>query len=162
MGICESKIKTHEPNKKLDNTNDMKIDKNSESNKFKEGTQTDKRIKECIIQNISKPFEDLDANFMKVSKSVCKIEIQIQSKIIIGTGFFLQCWIYQEPFYCLMSNEHIIENDIINNKNDINIYYDNEFKIINIKLDTSKRYIKSFIEEGLDITVIEILEEDNI
>ena len=99
---------------------------------------------------------------MKVSKSVCKIEIQIQSKIIIGTGFFLQCWIYQEPFYCLMSNEHIIENDIINNKNDINIYYDNEFKIINIKLDTSKRYIKSFIEEGLDITVVEILEEYNI
>ena len=41
MGICESKIKTHEPNKKSDNTNDMKIDKNSESNKFKEGTQTD-------------------------------------------------------------------------------------------------------------------------
>ena len=51
---------------------------------------------------------------------------------------------------------------IINNKNNINISYDNEFKVINIKLDTSKRYIKSFIEKGLDITVVEILEEDNI
>ena len=76
-------------------------------------------VKECIIHNISKPFKDLDAYIMNVAKSVCKIKIQIQSKIIIGTGFLLNFWIDQEHFYCLMSNEHIIENEMINNKNDI-------------------------------------------
>ena len=30
----------------------------------------DKRIKECIVQNISEPFEDLDEKLMKVSKSI--------------------------------------------------------------------------------------------
>ena len=99
---------------------------------------------------------------MNVSKSICKLKIETISKTIIGTGFLLNFWIDQERFCCLMSNDHIIEQEIINNKNNINISYDNEFKVVNIKLDTSKRYIKSFIKEGLDITVVEILEEDNI
>ena len=55
----------------------------------------------------------------------------------------------------------MITQDIINN-NIIEIYYDNEYKVANLKLDENKRYIKSSTEIGLDITVIEILEEDNI
>ena len=124
--------------------------------------EKDKRINECIVQNKSEPFEKLDRKVMNVSKSICKLKIETNSKTIIGTGFLLNFGIDQERFCCLMSNDHIIEQEMINNKNNINISYDNEFKIINIKLDTSKRYIKSFIEEGLDITVVEILEEDNI
>ena len=37
-----------------------------------------------------------------------------------------------------------------------------EYKTASIKLDRNKRYIKSFIDEKLDITVVEILDEDNI
>ena len=66
-------------------------------------------------------------------------------------------------FYCLISNEHVIKNDIIKNNNIIiYIFYDNEFKYANIKLGNKKRYIKSFIDIELDITVVEILDEDNI
>ena len=61
-----------------------------------------------------------------------------------------------------MSNEHVISEDMIQNKNTIYIYYDNEFKLVNIKLDEKERYIKSFKDNSLDVTVVEILDKDNI
>ena len=160
MGICESKKNTPEQNEVQEKTYATKIDKPIESFQMKETSQEYKRINECIVQNKSEPFEKLDRKVMNVSKSICKLKIETISKTIIGTGFLLNFLIDQERFCCLMSNDHIIEQEIINNKNNINISYDNEFKVVNIKLDTSKRYIKSFIEEGLDITAVEILEED--
>ena len=54
---------------------------------------------------------------------------------------------------------HTIGKDNIN-KNIIYIFYDNESKGANIKLDENKRYIKTFAD--LDITIVEIKEEDNI
>ena len=134
---------------------------NNESIKTKEISQKDKRIDECIIKNNNKPFEELDSKIMNVSKSVCKLKLETLSETIIGTGFLLKFYIDQEIFYCLMSNEHIIRKDLINNNN-ICILYDNENKLLNIKLDISKRYIKSFKDYDLDITTIEILDEDNI
>ena len=99
-----------------------------------------------------------------MSKFVCKLKIEIQSENIIGIGFFLKFMIDQdqEPFYFLLSNDYIIRKDIINKNNNIYVYYDNDYKVINIKLDTSKRYIKSFCEEGLGVVAVEILDEDNI
>ena len=61
-----------------------------------------------------------------------------------------------------MTNEHVIDKDIINNHNNIDIYYDSEFKVANVKLDEKERYIKSFRDIGLDITVVEIIEKNNI
>ena len=172
MGSSSSKKKTPEKNDKPESKIDTKkeakeetkakLEKNNESNKMKEISQVDKRINECIVQRKTQPFEQLDRQIMNVSKSVCKLKIETLSETIIGTGFLLKFRINQEPFYCLMSNEHIIRKDKINKNNDIYIYYDNEYKVINIKLDTSKRYIKSFRENSSDITVVEILEEDNI
>ena len=66
---------------------------------------------------------------MNISKSICKTKIETLSKT---AGFFLNFWIDQERFCFLI----------------INIFCDNEFKVANIKLDTSKRYIKSLIEES--------------
>ena len=106
--------------------------------------------------NINKQSKTVDA---KVLKSICKIKYE--SKTILGTGFLLKFYIDQECFYCLISNKLMITQDIINN-NIIHIYYDNEDKLANLKLDSNKRYIKNFTDIGLDITVIEILEEDNI
>ena len=110
------------------------------------------------------PFEKID--FKNVSKSICKIKIEeiTQGGISIsyGTGFLLKFFIEQERFYCLITNEHVITNDIIKSQNDIFVSYDCEFKNINIKLDPQKRYIRSFIDIGLDISVVEILDEDNI
>ena len=57
----------------------------------------------------------------------------------------------------------MIKNDIIqNNNNFIHISYDNEFKNANVKLESNKRYIRSFTDIDLDLTVVEILDEDNI
>jgi hypothetical protein len=128
---------------------------------MKETDKKDIRIKECILQNLKEPFEKIDRQKMNVSKSVCKLIIRTKSEMIKGTGFFLKIPLDLEEFYCLLSNEHVIKQDIINTNNNIYISYDNEYEI-NLKLDPSKRYIKSFIDEGLDITVIEILEEDKI
>ena len=85
-----------------------KLEKNNESNKMKEISQVDKRINECIVQKKMQPFEQLDRQIMNVSKSVCKLKIETLSETIIGTGFLLKFRINQEPFYCLMSNEHIM------------------------------------------------------
>ena len=120
------------------------------------------RIKECRIRK-SLPFETVDRCLSKVSKSICKIKIQTEIGIIKGTGFLLNFDIDQELFYCLISNEHVIQNDIIQNNNIIiNISYDLEFKEANIKLENKKRYMKSFTDIDLDITIIEIIDEDNI
>ena len=161
MGICESKNNNHEPNKIPDTLNKTSINKPNESIRMKETDKKDIRIKECILQNLKEPFEKIDRQKMNVSKSVCKLIIRTKSEMIKGTGFLLKIPLDLEEFYCLLSNEHVIKQDIINTNNNIYISYDNEYEI-NLKLDPSKRYIKSFIDEGLDITVVEILEEDKI
>ena len=61
-----------------------------------------------------------------------------------------------------MSNEHVITKSAIQNKDKINIYYDNESKTKEIQLNENERYIKSFIDIDLDITVVEILDKENI
>ena len=134
--------------------------KKNEALKITEINQRNNRKQECIIE--MSPFENIDSHLTNVSKSICKLKIQTSNQIIRGTGFLLRFNINQESFYCLMSNEHVIRKDIINNNNIINISYDSEFRFVNIKLDSNKRYIKCFKDIGLDITVVEILDEDNI
>ena len=82
MESSSSKKKTPEKNDKPENKTDTKkeakeetkakLEKNNESNKMKEISQVDKRIKECIVQRKTQPFEQLDRQIMNVSKSVCK------------------------------------------------------------------------------------------
>ena len=163
MGSCEAnKIKEN-----------YKINKNikiEESIKINEKKNENDRLEECIINNTlntlqtSSPFEKIDRNLTIVSKSICKIKIDSILGTIKGTGFLLKFYIDQERFYCLISNEHVIKNNIIKNNSNSNIYisYDNEYSYATIKLGNKKRYIKSFIDIGLDITIIEILDEDNI
>ena len=61
-----------------------------------------------------------------------------------------------------MSNEHVISKDIILNNSIIYIYYDSEFKVVNLKLDEKERYIKSFSDFSFDITFVEILDKHNV
>ena len=122
------------------------------------------RIKECKIVS-SSPLEKVDRIISKVSKSICKIQIKTENELKIkkGSGFLLAFDIEnKERFYCLISNEHVIKEELLNNDNDIYFSYDNEFRTANINLNNKERYMKSFKDMGLDITIIEILEEDNI
>ena len=48
------------------------------------------------------------------------------------------------------------------NKDTIYIYYDNEYENFSIQLDENERYIKSFKEIKIDLTVVQILPKDKI
>ena len=116
---------------------------------------------ECLIKGSSK-FEEIDPHILNVSKSICKIKIDNYLQKISASGFLLKFYIDQELFYCLMSNEHVITEDIINRNSIIYIYYEAETKSANIKLDKNERYMKTFKDIDLDITIVEILEKDGI
>ena len=162
MGSGGSKKKNNELPISKENIQINKEIKINEPIKMTEIKNKNNRVKESIIET-SQPFEKIDCDLSNISKSICKIKIEIKSETIIGKGFLLKFYIDQELFYCLISNEHIIKNEIIKNNNIIiYIFYDNENKCANIKLGNKKRYIKSFIDKELDITVVEILDEDNI
>ena len=155
MEICESKANATEQPRKAEDIKETEIIKTNET---KEINKNSNRVKECMLE--TSPLIQIDRNISNVSKSICKIKIEIPLGTKYGTGFLLGFYINQEAFYCLVSNEHLITNDIINNENNIYISYDNEFKSSNIKLDKNKRYIKNF--KDIDITIVEIIEEDNI
>ena len=118
MGSCESKGNITELTNRKESFEDDKI---SCPIKITETKNKNNRIKECILEN-SSPFEKLDSNLSNVSKSICKIKIRtIDKKIITGSGFLLKFNFNQELFYCLISNEHVIRDDIIKNNNIIHI-----------------------------------------
>ena len=120
-------------------------------------TKTEENEKEYKLQ-VSQ-ISELEINNESISKSICKIKIETNSETILGIGCLLKFWIHQKLFYCLISNEHIFKKDIINNKI-ISMYFNGELITQNLK--NSKRYIKSFIDNGLDLSVIEIINEDKI
>ena len=111
---------------------------------------------------VGSKFEELDTCLMDVSKSVCKLKIEVNPKIHYGTGFLLRYPIDGKHFTCLLSNEHIITEEYIENKVIMNVSYNYENKSILIKLDKNERYIRSFKDIGLDITLVEILNSDDI
>ena len=157
-------------NKNNDNTKAIGGNKKNESDQINNQTETKTpRINECIIKeqsdsNNQRPYQKIQRQISNVSKSICKIEVETGREPIFGTGFLLHFWSSetQDRFYCLMSNEHVITKDVIKNKNNIYIYYDSEYKFKRIQLNEEERYIKSFKDLGLDITIVEILDKDNI
>ena len=98
-------------------------------------------------------------SIVEVAKSICKIITPNQ----LGSGFFIKFFKRGKDFYCLMTNEHLVTKEMIaNNKNKIEIYYDNEKKYLEIFLNSKERFIKDFRDKTIDATVIEILPKDNI
>ena len=162
MGICESK-NNYDDSSKTNKNFQHQENRNSlnESFKLNEINLKVYRIKECLIQ-FSPSFEKVNIIISNVSKSICKIKIGSNIGNITGTGFLLSFYIEQERFYCLVSNEHVIKKELLNTNIDIYILYDNEYRAKNINLNDNKRYMKSFIDIALDITIIEIIDEDNI
>ena len=97
-------------------------------------------------------------NIMEIGKSICKI---ITSKSL-GTGFLIKLNKKNKQFYCLMTNEHVIKQNMISNKETIKVFYDNQRKNFELELDKNERFIQDFLYLGLDVTLIEILPKDNI
>ena len=91
-----------------------------------------------------------------ILKFVCKIEITNIG--YLDTGFFIKLKRGNNPFYCLISCEHVLKEEFINEKYEMQIYYEQEKKKLNIILDEGKRFIKYF--KYVDTSVVEILRED--
>ena len=101
---------------------------------------------------------EIDNCLYKVCKSICKIRIPNK----VGTGFLIKLYKENKPFYCIMTNEHVINKETIEEKKKIIVYYDNEFKRIEIELNKNERFIRDYQYMGIDATIVEISEKDNI
>ena len=112
-------------------------------------------IKEVLIPG----SEIINLNpILEVSKSICKI-ITPQGQ---GSGFLIKLFKRQEDFFCLMTNEHVITKNMIDNEDKINIHYNNEKVEKEIKLNPNERIIEIFTYIDIDLSVVEILFKDNI
>ena len=92
--------------------------------------------------------------------SIVKLVIRNQ---IHGTGFFMKINVGQKEKHFLLTCNHLINNEIINSKEIIEIFYGkiNQENHQSIKLNMKERLIFTF-EQPIDITLIEILAKDNI
>ena len=91
-------------------------------------------------------------------KSICKISQLNQ----VSFGFLIKLFKKDKDFYCLMTNEHTITQEMIKKKEKITFYFDNEKIVKEIVLNPNERFIKDFRDMNINITVIEILSKDDI
>ena len=91
-------------------------------------------------------------------KSLCKIVTPNK----IPLGFLIKMFRKEKDFFCLMTNEHIISKEMIDQKENIIFYYDGISEKKEINLNKEERFIKNFKDMGIDATIIEILPKDNI
>ena len=116
-------------------------------------------INECIIKNTINyliPGKLIE----KLSESILRIEFENK----ISTGFFMKMNFQEINRKFLLTCAHSIIKENIESKITISIFYgkaeqETEKKI---ELDNNKRFIKCFIDDDIDATIIEILPEDEI
>ncbi len=113
-----------------------------------------------FIQNELKINKIININkLFQVVKSVAKINYSN----CMATGFFIKFESNKNPFYCLMTIQHLISHEKINKEESIYIIYENNEKYLRINLNEKERNIISFMEiNNLDITLIEIIQKDGI
>ena len=97
-----------------------------------------------------------------VCKSICKIEVKKGKFIHIGSGFLIKLMKGNELLCFLMTNEHVIEKEMVESNENITIKYDNKTKKIKINLDKEERFIRDYRYIGIDAIVVEILDKDKI
>ena len=118
---------------------------------------------EYIIKDeikLDNPIDPIDKT-MKVAKGTVKIELSNDKGV--ASGFFLQLKRNNKNFYCLMTNAHVVTEDMIKNKEKIKIKYDIEEKELNLELNEEERIIINCYEGfGYDISIIEIIPKDEI
>ena len=93
-----------------------------------------------------------------ISKSIVKLDYPNKKCF----GFLIKFFKEDKDFFCLLTAEENISKDVIEKKEPIKFFYDNESKIKKINLDSKERFIKNFKDIGINVTVIEILSSDEI
>ena len=114
-------------------------------------------INECIVKNTTNYLLP-EIIIEKLSEAIIRIEFEIK----ISTGFFLKINIKGNLYYFLVTCAHSITKEDINSKMTISIFYGKKETEKKMELDNNKRFIKCFIDDDIDATIIEILPEDNI
>ena len=104
------------------------------------------------IENIN----EFPENVKKISTSICKILFKNETCM----GFLIKFFLKEEPFFCMITNNNNIDENMIDTNDKILILYNNDKQIRNINLNEKERYIKHFI--NTEILIIEILPKDNI
>ena len=118
--------------------------------------------KELVVEGHCAPITKNELNeLIKKEESLCKIKL---NKIINNeltnckaTGFFLELNLENLPFNkCLITNNHVLDNEYFKINNEIKFDYKGKEEIIQIN-----NRIK-FTNQDLDYTCIEIFDSDNI
>ena len=69
------------------------------------------------------------------AKSLCYIETPNKS----ASGFLIKFMTNYKDFYCLMTNEHVVGTELVENNESIIFYYDNKKETRKITLDKDDR-----------------------
>jgi len=104
-------------------------------------------------------YELYNKNLNKLQKSIRRIVINNK---IFGTGFLMELEKDNAPFYCLITNEHVISEELIENKAEIKIFaQNNQREALKIELNQNERFIRNYGYLGIDAIAIEIFPEKN-
>lgn len=105
-----------------------------------------------IIRSNILPYQIYNKSLNKLEKCIRRIIINNK---IYGSGFLMALEKGDSPFYCLITNEHVISEDLIENEAEIIILYTEKEKL-KIKLNKKERFIRNYGYLGIDATVIQI------
>lgn len=140
----------------------MEINQNYQNNKCPNEIRLEKDEKSIIGSNIF-PTSYYHKDLINLEKCICKIVI---GKNTCGTGFLLKLVRENKLFYFLISCEHVLEKDLIDNKKKIEINYNYNYieqnvknKKITIKLDEKERFIRRYTYLDIDASVVQIFPE---
>ena len=85
------------------------------------GFNESKRNEEKIVG--SELYQN-DISLLQASTSLCKLVTNKK----IASGFLIKLFKDQEDFFCLMTNEHVIRENMVAKKENFLFYFDNEKK----------------------------------
>ena len=128
-----------------------------DSSGSKKEKEKEKRKDEVEIDGSN--IHQIDSFLYEVCPSICKIFVLNK----VATGFFIKLYKDNKPLFLLMTNEHIIKKEMIEKKEEIEVYYNNQKKRIKITLNKEERFIQCYKEElEIDCTIVEILNKDKV
>jgi len=113
------------------------------------------------VKILGSSIHQIDPFLYQVCPSICKIIFSNK----VGTGFFIKLYKSNKLIFLLMTNEHIIKKKMIDNKEEIEVYYNNQISRIKITLNKEERFIQNFKEKEelkIDCTIVEILKKDKV
>ena len=112
---------------------------------------------ESFLKGSIKPVSIKENEMILEQMKTCVCKIHLGSKK--GTGFFIKTPFQNQSLNVLMTNNHVIGEEELSHGKKITISLNNEESTRNIKIDSTRRI---YTNKVLDITIIEILQKDNI